>query len=208
MGDCIVRTEPHPAAGNPRTREVHSTLMADTQPTPRDTAGSALPANLRIGHGYDLHRLEPHPPAGAGRPLVLGGVALPSDTGPVAHSDGDALLHAVTDAVLGALAQPDIGQLFPDTDPRHRSQDSSVFLGAAMARARAAGWSLANVDATVILERPRIGPRKAEIVANLARLLEVPADRVNVKGKTHERVDAVGEGRALEVHAVVLLVRA
>ncbi|MFZ2873673.1 MAG: 2-C-methyl-D-erythritol 2,4-cyclodiphosphate synthase [Phycisphaerales bacterium] len=160
---------------------------------------------LRIGHGYDLHRLEPHPPAGRGRPLILGGVPLAHDSGPIAHSDGDALYHAVTDAILGALSLPDIGQLFPDTDPRHESQDSEVFLAAAADRAASLGWHVENLDATVILERPRLSPHKDAMRANLARVLAVEPGRVNVKGKTHERVDAVGEGRAVEVHAVVLL---
>ncbi len=164
--------------------------------------------SYRIGHGYDLHRLEPVAPAGAGRPLVLGGVRFVHDRGPVAHSDGDALYHAVTDAILGALAMPDIGQLFPDTDPRHEAQDSSVFLAEAVRRAGAAGWGVVNLDATVILERPKIGPVKDQIRANLARLLCVDVSRVNVKGKTHERVDAVGEGRAVEVHVVVGMGRA
>lgn len=160
---------------------------------------------FRVGHGYDLHRLEPLPPAGAGKPLVVGGVRLEHDLGVVAHSDGDALFHAVTDAILGALALPDIGQLFPDTDPRHASRDSAVFLAEAVKRARAQGWSVVNVDATVVLERPRLSPHKEAIRANLARVLG--GGVVNVKGKTHERVDAVGEGRAVEVHAVVLLER-
>lgn len=161
--------------------------------------------HLRIGHGYDLHRLEPLPPAGRGRPLILGGLPLAHDSGPVAHSDGDALYHAVTDAILGALALPDIGQLFPDTDPRHESQDSEVFLAAAADKAASLGWHVENLDATVILERPKLSPHKDAMRANLARALRVEPGRVNVKGKTHERVDAVGEGRAVEVHAVVLL---
>jgi 2-C-methyl-D-erythritol 2,4-cyclodiphosphate synthase len=161
---------------------------------------------VRIGHGYDLHRLEPVA-AGAGRPLIVGGVRLEHPTGPVAHSDGDALYHAVTDALLGALAMPDIGQLFPDTDARHAAQDSAVFLEEAVRRVHAAGWVVGNVDATVILERPKLSPVKDQARANLATLLRVALDQVNVKGKTHERVDAVGEGRAIEVHAVVVLVR-
>ncbi|MCC6676126.1 MAG: 2-C-methyl-D-erythritol 2,4-cyclodiphosphate synthase [Phycisphaerales bacterium] len=164
-------------------------------------------APFRIGHGYDLHRLEPIS-AGRARPLIVGGIRLPHDHGPISHSDGDALYHATTDAILGALAQPDIGQLFPDTDPRHESQDSAAFLAEAVSRARAAGWLVINLDATVILERPKLAPVKEQMRANLARLLDVPTDRVNVKGKTHERVDAVGEGRAIEVHAVILLGRA
>ncbi|TVQ61349.1 MAG: 2-C-methyl-D-erythritol 2,4-cyclodiphosphate synthase [Phycisphaerales bacterium] len=175
---------------------------------------------IRIGHGYDLHRLEPldAPPApsAAGkpssdaqpvRPLILGGVRLEHDRGPIGHSDGDALYHAVTDALLGAIAEPDIGQLFPDTDPRHDGAESRVFVAEALRRVRAAGYAVGNLDATVILERPKLGAHKAAMRVNLAELLGVDISRVNVKGKTHERVDAVGEGRAVEVHAVVVLQR-
>lgn len=163
---------------------------------------------MRIGHGYDLHRLEPVAPDGAGRPFVLGGVPVPHDRGPVGHSDGDALLHAVTDALLGAMGQPDIGQLFPDTDPQWAGRDSSHFLHEAVRRMRAAGLRVGNLDATVICERPKIGPVKEAIRARLADLLGVPVTALNVKGKTHEKVDAVGEGRAIEVHVVALLVPA
>ncbi|MCC6426954.1 MAG: 2-C-methyl-D-erythritol 2,4-cyclodiphosphate synthase [Phycisphaerales bacterium] len=161
--------------------------------------------DLRIGHGYDLHRLEPLAPAGAGKPLIIGGVRLDSTRGPIAHSDGDAVYHAITDAILGALAMPDIGQLFPDTDPRHESQDSEVFLREAIRRARLTGYTIANIDATVILEQPKIGPRKDEMRATIASVVGIDVANVNVKGKTHEKVDAVGEGRAIEVHAVVLI---
>ena len=163
---------------------------------------------VRIGHGYDLHRLEPRPPAGAGREMILGGVKLPHDRGPIAHSDGDALYHAVTDALLGALALPDIGQLFPDTDPRHESQNSEVFLAEAGARVAAAGYKIANLDCTVILERPKLSPVKDQMRANIARVLGLDLSQVNLKGKTHEKVDAVGEGRAVEVHVVALLSKA
>lgn len=147
-------------------------------------------------------------PSGLGKPLVLGGVRLEHDRGPVAHSDGDALFHAVTDSILGALSLPDIGQLFPDTDARHESQDSADFLREAARLARAAGWGIINLDATVILERPKLGAHKLAMRARLADCLGVSIDRVNLKGKTHEGADAVGEGRAVEVHAVVLLGRA
>ena len=160
----------------------------------------------RIGHGYDLHRLEPVE-AGGGRPFVLGGERFEHDRGPVGHSDGDAAYHAVTDAVLGALGEPDIGRLFPDTDPQWDGADSSVFLEEAAARMRAAGYAVGNVDVTVVSERPKLGAKRDAIRGNLARLLGCAAERVNVKGKTHEGVDAVGEGRAVEVHAVVLLAR-
>lgn len=162
---------------------------------------------IRIGHGYDLHRLEPIAPDGLGRPFVLGGLAFEHDRGPVGHSDGDALLHAITDALLGALGEEDIGQLFPDTDPTHDGADSEIFLAAACRRVEEAGFEVGNLDATVILEQPKLGPRKKELRRRLATLLAVDPDRVNLKGKTHEKVDAVGEGRAIEVHAVVLLIR-
>ncbi len=162
---------------------------------------------FRIGHGYDLHRLEHQPPLGNGRPLVIGGVTLAHTHGPIAHSDGDALYHAITDGLLGALALPDIGQLFPDTDARHESQNSEVFLAAAIERVTEAGYEVVNLDVTVILERPKLSPVKARIAANICRVLGVQPTQVNIKGKTHEKVDAVGEGRAIEVHCVVLLQR-
>lgn len=161
--------------------------------------------HLRIGHGYDLHRLEPRPPAGAGRELIVGGVSLEFDRGPIAHSDGDVLYHAVVDAILGALALPDIGQLFPDNAPENAGRDSRVFVEEARRRMGQMGFELVNLDATVILERPRIGPVKDRIRQNLSMLLGLPVARVNVKGKSHEKVDAVGEGRAIESHVVVLL---
>lgn len=167
----------------------------------------ASPALLRIGHGYDLHRLEPPPPHGKGRPFILGGVRFDHPVGPVGHSDGDAVYHAVTDALLGALGLPDIGQLFPDNDPRWEGEDSRVFLDEAARRMRGAGYELVNLDITVICERPKLSQRKDEMIANVARLLAVEVGQVNLKGKTHEKVDAVGEGRAVEVHVVALLTR-
>jgi 2-C-methyl-D-erythritol 2,4-cyclodiphosphate synthase len=159
----------------------------------------------RVGHGYDLHRLEPRD--AGGRPLILAGVTLEHTHGPISHSDGDALYHAVTDAILGALGLPDIGQLFPDDDPRNESQDSQIFLAEAVRRAADRRYTVSNLDATVILERPKLSPHKERMRANLADVLGVPVEYVNIKGKTHERVDAVGEGRAVEVHCVVLLTR-
>ena len=157
---------------------------------------------FRVGHGYDLHRLEEK-----GRPLIIGGVRLEHDRGPVAHSDGDVLYHAVVDALLGALAMPDIGQLFPDNAPENDGRDSADFMRAAHAKIIQAGFVVGNLDATVILERPRIGPVKEQMRVNIAKLLNTPIDRINVKGKSHEKVDAVGEGRAVEAHVVVLLTR-
>lgn len=173
--------------------------------SPPGAGTAAAPPPFRVGHGFDLHRLEPVAPAGDGRPFVLGGVLLDHDRGPVGHSDGDALLHAVTDALLGAIAAPDLGSLFPDSDPEWEGADSARFLAAAVARVSEAGGAIANVDATVICERPRIGPHRGRIRAKMAELLGIPVDRVNVKGKSHEQVDAIGEGRAIAVHATVLI---
>lgn len=156
---------------------------------------------VRIGLGWDNHRLA------AGRALVLGGVRVPSEFGFDAHSDGDILLHAVTDALLGALALGDIGMHFPDTDPRWKDCDSSVFVRHAASLVRERGYRIANVDATVILQRPKLGPLRAEIRASLARLLELDEDRVSVKFKTAEKVGPVGEGLSAEAQAAVLLIR-
>ena len=168
------------------------------------TGASQTP--FRIGHGYDLHRLEPVAPDGPGRPFILAGVRFEHLLGPVGRSDGDALYHALTDALLGAIGAPDIGRLFPDTDERLEAADSAVFVAEAVRRMRGAGYEVGNVDITVICERPRIGGRHEAMIANVARLLGCETSRVNIKGKTHEGVDAVGEGRAVEVHAVALLV--
>lgn len=198
---------PHPR--QPPFEVFYAAMRAqDRYACPMATPPSDAAASWRIGHGYDLHRLEPRPPAGNGRPLVIGGVHLDHAAGPISHSDGDALYHAVTDALLGALAMPDIGQLFPDTDPRHESQDSADFLAEAARRVLQAGYHVSNLDATVILERPKLSPVKDQMRANIARLLGISLGAVNIKGKTHERVDAVGEGRAIEVHVVALLAKA
>lgn len=166
-----------------------------------------LPA-LRIGHGYDLHRLEPPPPQGQGRRFILAGVPFDHPVGPVGHSDGDAVFHAVVDALLGALGLPDIGQAFPDTDPAWDGKDSSYFMNRAREAVAERGYAVVNLDVTVICERPKLSPVKERMIANIADLLGIARDRVNLKGKTHEKVDAVGEGRAVEVHVVALLARA
>ena len=159
--------------------------------------------DLRIGFGYDSHRFE------AGRRLVLGGVEFPGETGLRGHSDADAVLHAVIDALLGAAALGDIGSHFPDNDERWRGADSAKLLSAVVAEVRAAGWTAGNVDVTVICERPRIGPRVEAMRARLAELLwpgeEGRIGRVSVKGKTNEGMDDVGAGAGIEVHAVCLL---
>lgn len=158
--------------------------------------------NPRIGHGFDLHRLEP------GHGLIVGGVKLDHDRGCVAHSDGDVLFHAVTDAILGALGQDDIGRLFPDDDPAWKDADSAVFLREAYTRMSEAGFGIGNLDCTVILQRPKLGPHKPAIEVNLAELLGCDTSRVNLKAKTHEEVDALGENRAIACHVVVLLIPA
>ncbi len=162
---------------------------------------------FRIGHGYDLHRLEPIAPNGPGRPLVIAGVTLEHPMGPVSHSDGDVAYHAVTDAVLGALGEGDIGQLFPDDDPRWDGADSAVFIREAAQHMTERGFIVGNLDVTIICERPKLSGKKTVMIANIARLLNCEVSRVNLKGKTHEKVDAVGEGRAVEAHVVVLLER-
>ena len=156
----------------------------------------------RIGHGFDLHRLE------EGLDLVIGGIQLKHDRGAAALSDGDVLYHAVTDAVLGALGLDDIGQLFPDTDKTWSGTDSAIFLREAYMRMNAEGYKIGNMDCTVVLQRPKLGPHKPAIKANLAKLLGCDVSQVNLKAKTHEDVDALGENRAMACHAVVLLVPA
>lgn len=153
----------------------------------------------RIGLGYDLHRLE------AGRPFVLGGVPLEHEAGPVGHSDGDVLLHALTDALLGAAGLGDIGDLFDDRDPAHAGRASHEFVTDVLGRLAAAGLRVAQVDAVVILERPRLGPIKATIRSRVAALLGLPEDRVGIKAKTNEGLDALGEGRAVAAQVVALL---
>jgi len=162
----------------------------------------STPAIPKIGHGFDLHRLEPD------LPLVVAGVELDHDRGCAAHSDGDVVYHAVTDAILGALGQDDIGQLFPDHDPKWKDADSSVFVREAVMRMDGfpgRGYEVGNLDITVILQTPKLSPHKAAMKAQLADLLHCEASRINLKGKTHEHVDALGENRAIACHAVILL---
>jgi 2-C-methyl-D-erythritol 2,4-cyclodiphosphate synthase len=154
---------------------------------------------MRVGIGRDLHRLA------AGRRLVLGGVELDSPTGAVAHSDGDALLHAIIDAMLGAAGLGDIGDLFPDNDPAYQDADSRDLLRAAATLLAGRGLRVAQVDATVMLERPKLGPHKQTMREQIAADLELDATDVNVKAKTGEELDAVGRGEAVAAEAVVVL---
>ena len=158
--------------------------------------------NMRIGEGWDVHALVP------GRRLLLGGVEIPHSMGLLGHSDADVLLHAITDAVLGGAGLGDIGRHFPDTDPTYKGADSAVLLTEAMRRVRAAGYELANVDATVVAQAPKLAPHMAAMVASVARCLGVEAGQVNIKAKTAEKLGPVGEGLSMEARAVALLVRA
>jgi 2-C-methyl-D-erythritol 4-phosphate cytidylyltransferase/2-C-methyl-D-erythritol 2,4-cyclodiphosphate synthase len=156
----------------------------------------------RVGTGYDLHRLEP------GRPLILGGVRIPHETGLAGHSDADALTHAVTDAILGAAGAGDIGQHFSDTDPEWKGADSLDLLKRAIRLVRTGGYEVVNVDAVVIAERPKLAPHISAIRAGLAQAIGIDIGAVSVKGKTNERVGALGRNEAIAVHAVALVRRA
>lgn len=172
-------------------------LVASRSGSPTAAAGEW--PMMRVGTGYDLHRLV------EGRPLILGGVTIPSERGLAGHSDADVLCHAITDAILGAAALGDIGQHFPDTDPRWAGASSVDLLARAVSLARDRGYAVVNVDATVIAERPKLGPHRDRIVARLAQVLCLDCAAVSVKAKTNEGVDAAGRGEAVAVHAVVLL---
>ena len=154
---------------------------------------------MRIGYGYDSHRFEP------GRRLVLGGVEFPGETGLKGHSDADVLIHAIIDALLGAAALGDIGSHFPDTAPEWKDADSAKLLEAVMREIRIAGYQVANVDATVICERPKLRPCIEMIRDRLANVMNIGKGRISVKGKTNEKMDDVGAGVGIEVHAVCLL---
>ena len=156
-------------------------------------------AMQRIGMGYDSHRFAP------GRPLVLGGVRIEHDLGLAGHSDADAALHALTDAILGALGEDDIGQHFPDSDPQWKDADSARFVRGAVDLARSRGWGVVNCDLTVVTESPRLGPHKRAMKLRIAELLGVAADQVAVKAKTNERMGWTGRGEGLAVLAAVLL---
>ena len=154
---------------------------------------------FRIGFGNDIHRLSEN------LPLILGGVSIPSELGAEGHSDADALLHAVTDAILGALALGDIGSHFSDKDARWKGAESSVFLAEAVRMMKKKGFQVVNLDSTISLEKPKLRPHIDTMRANLARCLEIDLESVSVKAKTGEKVDAVGENRAVRAEAVILI---
>ncbi len=157
--------------------------------------------SMRIGEGWDVHALV------AGRKLILGGVEIPYEKGLLGHSDADALLHAITDALFGAAGLGDIGRHFPDTDPAFKGADSSVLLAEAAARLRAQGWQIANVDSTIIAQAPKMAPHIPAMRERIAAVLGLSPDQVNVKAKTAEKLGPVGEGMSIEARAVVLLAR-
>ena len=154
---------------------------------------------FRIGQGFDVHALVP------GRPLIIGGVTIPFSRGLLGHSDADVLLHAITDAILGAAALGDIGRHFPDTDPAHAGADSRVLLRAAMAAVRDAGYRVGNIDATVIARAPKLLPHVPAMVANIAADLGIEPDCVNIKGKTTEKLGFTGRGEGMAAQAIALL---
>ncbi len=158
--------------------------------------------SLRVGEGWDTHALVP------GRPLVLGGITVPHTHGLLGHSDADALLHAITDALLGAAALGDIGRHFPDTDAEFKGADSVVLLAEAARRVRAAGFEIVNVDSTIVAQAPKLAPHIPAMVDRIAQALSLAPGRVNVKAKTAERLGPVGQGLAIEARAVALLVAA
>ncbi len=184
--------------GDPRNLKI---TTPDDLTMAEHLTGTAQTPALRIGNGYDLHRLV------EGRPLILGGVTIPFDKGLEAHSDGDAICHAITDAVLGAVGAGDIGRLFPDNDPQWKGADSIEMLRRATAIVRSTGYAVANVDVVVIAEKPKLSPHVDAIRGNLAGALGCDPSQVSVKGKTNEGVDSVGAGESIAVHAVVLVNR-
>ncbi len=157
--------------------------------------------NMRVGSGFDVHAFGP------GSGVVLGGVHVPWERGVVAHSDGDVLLHALTDALLGAAGLGDIGQHFPDSDPRWRGADSTRFVRHAVELLSDGGWQVVNADLTLLAEAPRINPVRAQIVASVARCLGVPPERVNLKATTTEKLGFLGRAEGLAAQAVVLIKR-
>jgi 2-C-methyl-D-erythritol 4-phosphate cytidylyltransferase/2-C-methyl-D-erythritol 2,4-cyclodiphosphate synthase len=183
------------------TRNVKITTAADLDRARLEGDGfSRRQLMMRVGNGYDLHRLV------AGRPLILAGVTIPFELGLDGHSDADIVCHAVTDAVLGAAGAGDIGRMFPDTDPTWKDADSIKLLKGAVAKIREAGYRVSNIDVTVIAQKPKLLPHLDAMRANLAAALEVDPSAVSIKGKTNEGVDSMGRGESMACHAVALII--
>ena len=155
--------------------------------------------DIRVGHGYDLHRLEPK--EHGGKTMVVGGVPIDCSVGPIAHSDGDAVMHAITDAVLSAIGSPDLGTIFPNNAAENQDRESEDFLSEAISRANEVGWAIGNIDITVLCDEPNIGPHREQICKSLRDLTGAP---INIKGKTHEAKDRSG---VIEVHVVAIVQR-
>ena len=189
----------HVVDGDPGNVKVTTTEDLEAARARVAQAHGRAAAVTRIGTGYDLHRLVD------GRPLVVGGVTIPFDRGPLGHSDGDVACHAATDAILGAASLGDIGRHFPDNDPTWKGADSLVFLREAARLVHEAGYRVENVDITVILERPKIKDVIDEMRARIAGAIDADISRVSIKGKTNEGVDAIGRGEAIAAHAVALI---
>lgn len=170
-----------------------------TTPNPPSTSSLRPLSQFRIGEGWDTHALV------AGRPLIIGGVHIPHPVGLLGHSDADVLLHAITDALLGAAALGDIGRHFPDTDARFKGADSSALLAEVGRSVAAEGWRIGNIDATVIAQAPKLAPHIQGMRSNIALALGLDVSQVNVKAKTAEKMGPVGEGLSMEARAVVLL---
>ena len=160
-----------------------------------------MTTNFRVGHGYDVHRLT------EGRPLILGGVRIEFEKGLLGHSDADVLTHAIMDAILGAAALPDIGQLFPDTDEQYHNADSIALLREVREYLSRAGYAVANLDATVIAQRPKIAGYKAAMINNIADALKIASDQINIKATTEEHLGFTGDGSGIAAHAVALVER-
>ncbi|MGH9219575.1 MAG: 2-C-methyl-D-erythritol 4-phosphate cytidylyltransferase [Vicinamibacterales bacterium] len=192
----------HVVEGDPRNIKITTPedLAAASAFALRAAADKRSPSILRIGNGYDLHKLA------EGRPLILAGVKIPFELGLSGHSDADIVCHAVTDAVLGAASMGDIGRLFPDTDPKWKGADSIALLKGAMGLVRHGGYRVSNVDVTVIAQQPKLLPYLDQMRSNLAAALGVEAGAVSIKGKTNEGVDSMGRGESMAAHAVALLV--
>ncbi len=171
--------------------------MNAERPTPAGPTPGKL--TFRVGHGYDLHRLQP------GGRLILGGLGVADGISPVAHSDGDVVLHALVDALLGAMGWGDIGEHFPNNDARWKDAPSGVFVTTVFQRVRAAGYVVQNLDVTILAERPKLKAFKRPMAGAIAALLSITPEQVNVKAGTNEGCDAIGRGEAIAAHAVVLL---
>lgn len=154
---------------------------------------------IRIGHGFDVHRLV------ADRPLILGGVTIPYEFGLLGHSDADVLLHAVSDAILGALGLGDIGRYFPDTDPAYKGVNSMLLLEHVVGLAQTRGFRIGNLDTTIVAQRPKLAPHVAQMITNLAKVCQVPSGCVNVKATTTEHLGYAGRGEGISAYAVVLM---